>query len=194
MKAYVTSRRRGGICRHLGGRVCRYRGTGVEGGGDGGIRRCQVRADLSRRHVPLIEEDRGSGRPDISCQRGERAEDGARPVEGLGRAGLWPSAGLYRKTQLRSRPTRTCAARQRGHVVSVREVRLSAGAGFVVVITGEIMTMPGLPKSPAAERIHLNRRKRDRSCSDLPPGLRPLGFKFVVGKPLTCLDFHRQWR
>ncbi|MBO9125089.1 MULTISPECIES: formate--tetrahydrofolate ligase [unclassified Rhizobium] len=43
-----------------------------------------------------------------------------------------------------------------GHVVSVREVRLSAGAGFVVVITGEIMTMPGLPKSPAAECIHLN--------------------------------------
>ena len=43
-----------------------------------------------------------------------------------------------------------------GHVVSVREVRLSAGAGFVVVITGEIMTMPGLPKSPAAERIFLN--------------------------------------
>lgn len=43
-----------------------------------------------------------------------------------------------------------------GHIVSVREVRLSAGAGFVVVITGEIMTMPGLPKSPAAERIFLN--------------------------------------
>ncbi len=43
-----------------------------------------------------------------------------------------------------------------GHIVSVREVRLSAGAGFIVVITGEIMTMPGLPKTPAAERIHLN--------------------------------------
>ncbi|NEI71487.1 formate--tetrahydrofolate ligase [Rhizobium lusitanum] len=43
-----------------------------------------------------------------------------------------------------------------GHVVTVREVRLSAGAGFVVAITGEIMTMPGLPKSPAAERIFLN--------------------------------------
>lgn len=43
-----------------------------------------------------------------------------------------------------------------GHIVQVREVRLSAGAGFVVVITGEIMTMPGLPKSPAAERIFLN--------------------------------------
>jgi len=44
-----------------------------------------------------------------------------------------------------------------GHVVHVREVRLSAGAGFVVAITGEIMTMPGLPSSPSAERIFLNR-------------------------------------
>ena len=43
-----------------------------------------------------------------------------------------------------------------GHTVPVREVRLSAGAGFVVVITGEIMTMPGLPKVPSAEKIFLN--------------------------------------
>jgi len=43
-----------------------------------------------------------------------------------------------------------------GHVVPVREVRLAAGAGFVVAITGEIMTMPGLPASPSAERIFLN--------------------------------------
>ncbi|RMH44323.1 MAG: formate--tetrahydrofolate ligase [Alphaproteobacteria bacterium] len=43
-----------------------------------------------------------------------------------------------------------------GHTVPVREVRLSAGAGFVVVICGEIMTMPGLPRVPAAEAIHLN--------------------------------------
>lgn len=43
-----------------------------------------------------------------------------------------------------------------GHVVPVREVRLSAGAGFVVAICGEIMTMPGLPKSPSSERIFLN--------------------------------------
>ncbi|QQV75857.1 formate--tetrahydrofolate ligase [Sphingomonas aliaeris] len=40
-----------------------------------------------------------------------------------------------------------------GHVVPVREVRLSAGAGFVVAICGEIMTMPGLPRVPAAEAI-----------------------------------------
>ncbi|KAF0675751.1 formate--tetrahydrofolate ligase [Profundibacterium mesophilum] len=43
-----------------------------------------------------------------------------------------------------------------GHSVPVREVRLSAGAGFVVAICGEIMTMPGLPRSPAAEAIRLN--------------------------------------
>jgi len=43
-----------------------------------------------------------------------------------------------------------------GHTVPVREVRLSAGAGFIVVITGEIMTMPGLPRSPSSERIFLN--------------------------------------
>jgi len=43
-----------------------------------------------------------------------------------------------------------------GHSVPVREVRLSAGAGFIVVICGNIMTMPGLPRTPAAESIHLN--------------------------------------
>jgi formate--tetrahydrofolate ligase len=43
-----------------------------------------------------------------------------------------------------------------GHSVPLREVRLSAGAGFVVAICGEIMTMPGLPRVPAAESIRLN--------------------------------------
>ena len=43
-----------------------------------------------------------------------------------------------------------------GHSVPVREVRISAGAGFIVVVCGEIMTMPGLPRVPAAETIHLN--------------------------------------
>ena len=43
-----------------------------------------------------------------------------------------------------------------GHGIPVREVRLSAGAGFIVAICGEIMTMPGLPRVPAAEAIRLN--------------------------------------
>ena len=45
-----------------------------------------------------------------------------------------------------------------GHSVPIREVRLSAGAGFVIVICGEIMTMPGLPRKPAALSIHLNNK------------------------------------
>ncbi len=45
-----------------------------------------------------------------------------------------------------------------GHSVPVREVRLSAGAGFIVAICGEIMTMPGLPRVPSAEAIRLNQK------------------------------------
>ncbi|AHK45090.1 MULTISPECIES: formate--tetrahydrofolate ligase [Ensifer] len=45
-----------------------------------------------------------------------------------------------------------------GHTVPIREVRLAAGAGFIVVITGEIMTMPGLPKVPSSEKIYLNQQ------------------------------------
>ena len=43
-----------------------------------------------------------------------------------------------------------------GHDLPIREVRLSAGAGFVVVVCGEIMTMPGLPRTPSAEKIMIN--------------------------------------
>jgi formate--tetrahydrofolate ligase len=42
-----------------------------------------------------------------------------------------------------------------GHVVPIREIRLSAGAEFIVVVTGDVMTMPGLPKTPAANTIKI---------------------------------------
>ncbi|MDX1402245.1 MAG: formate--tetrahydrofolate ligase, partial [Kiloniellales bacterium] len=42
-----------------------------------------------------------------------------------------------------------------GHEIPIREVRLSAGAGFLVIVTGDIMTMPGLPRVPAANSIYL---------------------------------------
>jgi len=42
-----------------------------------------------------------------------------------------------------------------GHTIAIREIRLSAGAEFIVVVTGDIMTMPGLPKVPAANSIKL---------------------------------------
>jgi formate--tetrahydrofolate ligase len=43
-----------------------------------------------------------------------------------------------------------------GHVVNVREVRLAAGAEFVVMICGDVMTMPGLPKIPSANSIDVD--------------------------------------
>ena len=60
------------------------------------------------------------------------------------------------KTQYSFSTDPTLRGAPEGHIVHVREVRLSAGAGFIVAITGEIMTMPGLPRLPAAERIFLN--------------------------------------
>ena len=45
-----------------------------------------------------------------------------------------------------------------GHTLSVKEVRLSSGAEFLVVVCGSIMTMPGLPRIPAAENIKLNKK------------------------------------
>jgi formate--tetrahydrofolate ligase len=59
------------------------------------------------------------------------------------------------KTQYSFSADPTLLGAPQGHMLPVRDVRLSAGAGFVVAIAGDIMTMPGLPRVPAAEAIHL---------------------------------------
>ena len=59
------------------------------------------------------------------------------------------------KTQYSFSADPTALGAPTGHVLPVREVRLSAGAGFVVAVCGDIMTMPGLPKEPAAQNIDL---------------------------------------
>ncbi len=61
------------------------------------------------------------------------------------------------KTQYSFSTDPTATGAPSGHTVPVREVRLSAGAGFLVVVTGAIMTMPGLPRVPAANKIFLNK-------------------------------------
>ncbi|MFN3635764.1 MAG: formate--tetrahydrofolate ligase, partial [Rhizobium rhizophilum] len=60
------------------------------------------------------------------------------------------------KTQYSFSTDPTLRGAPEGHAVHVREIRLSAGAGFIVAITGEIMTMPGLPRVPSSERIRLD--------------------------------------
>ena len=60
------------------------------------------------------------------------------------------------KTQYSFSTDPTLRGAPRDHVISIREVRLAAGAEFIVMVCGDIMTMPGLPKIPAAEKIDLD--------------------------------------
>ena len=64
------------------------------------------------------------------------------------------------KTQYSFSDDASLLAAPSGFTMTVRELRLSAGAGFVVVVMGNIMTMPGLPKKPAAERHRRGRKRR----------------------------------
>jgi formate--tetrahydrofolate ligase len=64
------------------------------------------------------------------------------------------------KTQYSFSADPTLRGAPSGHIVPLRELRLSAGAGFVVAICGDVMTMPGLPREPAAERIHIDAQGR----------------------------------
>ncbi len=74
----------------------------------------------------------------------------------------WEDAGYgdlpicIAKTQYSFTTDPTVRGAPTGHSIPIREVRLSAGAGFIVAICGAIMTMPGLPRAPAAEVIRLN--------------------------------------
>ncbi|MET3826187.1 formate--tetrahydrofolate ligase [Sphingomonas sp. PvP055] len=89
-----------------------------------------------------------------------RAEEAIADPSILAQLARWEDAGFghlpvcMAKTQYSFTTMPSKLGAPTGHVVPVREVRLSAGAGFVVVICGEIMTMPGLPRVPAAETIH----------------------------------------
>ncbi len=60
------------------------------------------------------------------------------------------------KTQYSLSDDQTKLGAPRGFRITVRKVKVSAGAGFVVALTGDIMTMPGLPKVPAAENIDVD--------------------------------------
>jgi formate--tetrahydrofolate ligase len=79
----------------------------------------------------------------------------ARRLKGFEDAGFGNVPVCIAKTQYSFTSDPTVMGAPEGHTLPVREVRLSAGAGFVVAICGDIMTMPGLPKTPSAEAIHL---------------------------------------
>jgi formate--tetrahydrofolate ligase len=91
-----------------------------------------------------------------------RASDIALPAAVAARLARFEEAGFggasvcVAKTQYSFSADPSRLGAPEGHVLPVREVRLSAGAGFVVAICGDVMTMPGLPRRPAAETIRLD--------------------------------------
>ena len=80
----------------------------------------------------------------------------ARRLAGFEKAGFGHVPVCIAKTQYSFSADPTALGAPEGHVLPVREVRLSAGAGFVVAVCGDIMTMPGLPRVPAADSIRLD--------------------------------------
>ncbi|MBR0172635.1 MAG: formate--tetrahydrofolate ligase [Lachnospiraceae bacterium] len=77
-------------------------------------------------------------------------------IETLEKLGFGKLPVCMAKTQYSFSDDQTKLGAPRGFRVTVRNVKVSAGAGFIVVLTGEIMTMPGLPKVPAAEKIDVD--------------------------------------
>jgi formate--tetrahydrofolate ligase len=107
-------------------------------------------------HLPLLEKieiiaSKIYHAGEVTTDRGVRDQLKAWEEQGYGDLPI-----CIAKTQYSFSTDPALRGAPEGHVVHVREVRLSAGAGFVVAITGEIMTMPGLPRVPSAERIFLN--------------------------------------
>lgn len=90
------------------------------------------------------------GASDVTADSKVRAQIKKLQEEGYGRYPVCVAKTQYSFStdpSLRGAPT--------GHVVNIREVRLAAGAEFIVMVCGDIMTMPGLPKLPSAEKIDL---------------------------------------
>ncbi|HEY5641777.1 MAG TPA: formate--tetrahydrofolate ligase [Woeseiaceae bacterium] len=91
------------------------------------------------------------GAEEVIADKKVRAEFAKFEAEGFGKYPI-----CMAKTQYSFSTDPNLLGAPSGHVVPIREIRLAAGAEFVVVVCGEIMTMPGLPRVPAANSIRLN--------------------------------------
>ncbi len=103
--------------------------------------------------MPLVEKIRTVAREIYRAKDIDVAKPVRDQLEAFEKMGYRNLPVCMAKTQYSFSTNADVKGAPEGHVVSVREVRLSAGAEFVVAICGEIMTMPGLPKVPAADSI-----------------------------------------
>ncbi|MCG0274619.1 MAG: formate--tetrahydrofolate ligase [Thermosediminibacteraceae bacterium] len=140
-------------------------------GGEGGI-------DLAKEVLRVIDEGKNNYKPLYPLEMGiaEKIEiiakeiygaDGVeftaaakRDIETIESIGYRNVPVCIAKTQYSLSDNPALLGRPTGFKITVRNVRISAGAGFAVALTGEIMTMPGLPKRPAAENIDVDANGR----------------------------------
>lgn len=138
-----------------------------EKGGEGGI-------DLAEMVMKTMETKESHYKPiyDLEASIKEKIETVAKEIYGAGHVTYDNVAtnSIHRLEELGYGDLPVCMAKNQyslsddpkllgrptGFSINIREVYVSAGAGFIVVITGTVMTMPGLPKQPAAEKIDVN--------------------------------------
>ncbi len=141
-------------------------------GGEGGqaladevVRLCEEPADFQFTYddLPLARQDRRHRHAGLPCRRRGPSPPPQRSSSKARGPGLRRPAGLHGQDAVLLSDDAKLGA-PRGFRITVRN-RRSAGAGFVVALTGDIMTMPGLPKVPAAEKIDVTKRQDHRPFS-----------------------------
>ncbi|MDX5356287.1 MAG: formate--tetrahydrofolate ligase, partial [Rhodobacterales bacterium] len=143
--------------------LCRHWELGGAGAEDLARRVVDLAEGGTARFAPLYPDDMGLfAKIETVARRIYHAGAVVADKAVLAQLATWEAAGYgnlpvcMAKTQYSFSTDPTLRGAPEGHTVPVREVRLSAGAGFIVAICGEIMTMPGLPRHPAAETIGLD--------------------------------------
>ena len=143
--------------------LCKHWEKGSEGTIDLAKRVSEIAASDSGNFAPLYNDEMSLfDKIETIAKRIYRADEVLADAKIRNQLKEWETAGYgelpvcMAKTQYSFTTDPNLRGAPTGHSLPVREVRLSAGAGFVIVICGEIMTMPGLPSKPASENIMLN--------------------------------------
>ena len=144
--------------------VCKHWSDGSEGTKQLAQKVVEICVSNAADFKPLYKDDI-SLIDKIKCVATEiyRASDISADKKIINQLNDWEKAGYgnlpicMAKTQYSFSADPNLLGAPEGHTIPIREVRISAGAGFIVVICGDIMTMPGLPSVPAAEKIHIDK-------------------------------------
>ena len=143
--------------------LCKHWEKGSEGTVDLAKRVSEIAASDSGNFAPLYNDEMSLfDKIETIAKRIYRADEVLADAKIRNKLKEWETAGYgelpvcMAKTQYSFTTDPNLRGAPTGHSLPIREVRLSAGAGFVIVICGEIMTMPGLPSKPASENIMLN--------------------------------------